>query len=199
MLRSIYRVPTAHASGVGSFGTLFHQGALKVLRCAGERLECLELASSGAGVLAMRAVVLPLAPGPLCQAVHCLTQRVGERPVPVVCLVARGPAGFALRLLGARLDGRAPSLEALAADEHAVALDFVPTLVHNVLVADCEARGLLPGAFLVSGSCKELRVLALCAVQLSVKALQISGMALVQSSELLLERMLRRVQLVCIG
>ena len=169
MLRSIYRVASSGSSSKDAFSTLFHAGLVKVVRCMGDNsLECFELEVRGGSSIALRSHVVPLGHAgleeqPVLFAVHCFTQRLGpSQPLPVMGVLAvTEEAHFSVRICGGRLRCEG-TLSEMAADCQTLPLDFVPSLLKSLLLPPALAAGggWLPAAFLVSGSCRELRVLA---------------------------------------
>ncbi len=166
MLRSIYRVASCGSASKDAFSTLFHSGALNVVRCTeGNSLECFALEVRGGRSIVICSRVLQLGHAgleetPVLFAVHGFTQRLAlgaALPVLGVLAVTEG-SHFSVRLFGGRLKIES-SLEDMAADCQTVALDFVPCLLKSV-VLPLALGGFLPAAFLVSGSNKELRLLA---------------------------------------
>jgi hypothetical protein len=99
---------------------------------------------------------------PVLFAVHCFTQRLASgQPLPVMGVLAvTEETHFSVRIFGGRLRSEG-SLNDMAADCQTLAIDFVPSLLKSLLLpGPLSERGFLPAAFLVSGSCRELRVLA---------------------------------------
>ena len=149
-----------------------------MMRCAGAQLECFKLEVCTDGVVKVRSQLLDLGgtePGMALFAVHCLTQRVGAQPVPVVGTLCcqypegadeadkadeSGRAKFSIRIFGSRTLEREASLEDIFDDYQSISLNYVPCLLKNIFLPDAESQGLLAGAFLVAGSNKELRILA---------------------------------------
>lgn len=109
------------------------------------------------------------------QAVHCFTQRLdairrgGEataNPLPLIGVLLMlgketeadlSSASFYLRVYGA--DARyETTMEALMQTYQEIELDYVPSCLESIVISNAQAKGLLPGAFLVSGSKREIHV-----------------------------------------
>jgi hypothetical protein len=183
MLRSIYRVAsTGSSKSRDSFASLFHRGVLQVVRCGDDEessntLEVFEVERRESSiVITSRMLTLDCGGGDVRSklfAVHCMVQRPNQvhhaqhallnhllhQPQPIIgALAALSDGRFAVRVFGAC--SRDASLEEIASDCHEVLLDFVPTLLKDTLLPSSDESPFLRAAFLVSGSCKSVRIVA---------------------------------------
>lgn len=166
MLRSIYRVAsTGTSTSRDSFATMFHKGVLQVVRCSDDGcLEFFELELKESSiVINSRMLQLDNGGGDDAHgfAVHSFTQRLPQGvPLPVVGVLTsslKDAGRFSLRIFGAGC--RDGSLEDIASDCQEVMLDFVPTLLKDTLLP-ADVNDFYRGAFIVSGSCKSMRIVA---------------------------------------
>jgi hypothetical protein len=137
-----------------------------MVRCADDNsLECFELEKRDSSIV-ITARMLKLDTGggdshPRFFACHSFTQRLPQAvPVPVIGMLAALRDGrFSLRIFGACC--RDGSLEDIASDCHEVLLDFVPTLLKDTLLPPRCAGDFYGGAFMISGSNKTIRIIAM--------------------------------------
>lgn len=111
------------------------------------------------------------------KAVHCFTQRLdyvargGEpvsAPLPLIGVLLMlgketetdlSSASFYLRIYGTDARGEG-SIQDLMRTYQEIELDYVPSCLRSIIIPDAAGKGLLPGAFLMSGSKREIQIYA---------------------------------------